>query len=181
MIKRKIAVALSIGAICTGLLTACTRTYVEPQAEIGWSGTERIVRVTDNSGQQFLINYFLYQQLFSAGGYNNVVHHYYSNPSGRGFYQANTRFTRPTRLSNFTASYRTTVTHHKVYTPSSTYVNRSRRSATYVRASRIYSSKPSSSFFRSSSKPSYSRSSWSSPSRSSYRSSFRSSFRSGRR
>ena len=155
------------------MLQSCTET--QPSAEVGWNGKEQIVRVTDNSGQQFLINYLLYQQLFSHGGYNNVVHHYYSNPNARGYYRANTSFIRGKPLANFYGSYKTTLTRRTVYRPSSTNINRVRRSATYSRAASIYSSKPSSSYSR----PSRS---YYSPSRSSYRSFYRSSsFRSGRR
>ena len=179
---------MRIGAILIGLCVgvsalmfqSCNTATPQPGAEVGWNGSERIVRVTDNSGQQFLINYLIYQQLFAAGGYNNVVHHYYSNPSGRGIYRVNTRFARGKPLADFSRSYKTAYSKRSVYRPTSTNVSRARRSATYIRAAKVYSSRPASSSYRTA-KPLYSPRSYSSPSRSSYRSSYRSSFRSGRR
>ena len=125
----------------------------EPSAVVGWDGNQKVVQVTDDNGEQFLMNYLIYQQLFSNGGYNNVVHHYHSYPQQRYRPSGNASFhaakVQPRSMSNFSGSYRKVAA----------------RRATIERAKARYStpktssSKSSSFFKKSSSSPS--RSSWS--------------------
>jgi len=119
----------------------------EPSAELGWNGTEKVVKITDQNGQQFLMNYLLYQSLFNNGGYNNVIHHYHSAPSRYTAYTSKSfraSKVQPTSTKGFNTNFR------KVEARRST-LNRAR--------SQYSGSKSSgSSFFK---KSSPSRSSWS--------------------
>lgn len=94
--------------------------YYQPQAQMGWDGQQEVVRVYDNTGNSFLMNYLIYQQLMNNGGYNNVVRNYYSNPSRYGR-PANTSWNaRPqanNKVSNFSTSYNNSIRQKKVFTP----------------------------------------------------------------
>lgn len=139
-----------------------TQTKQEPAAEVGWDGKQQVVRVTDDNGQQFLMNYLIYQQLFNNGGYSNVIHHYHSEPSkyraysGTSFRKASVQ---PSSTKNFNYSYRKVEARRNA-------IARAKSSYSYPKSTTKKST--SSSFFKKSSyKPS--RSSWSRSSSSSRR------------
>lgn len=71
-----LALVISIVAGCNGCYT-----YTQspnPQYEVLQSptGMQQVV-VTDNSGTQFLMDYILFNQLMSSGGYNTVTNYYH--------------------------------------------------------------------------------------------------------
>jgi len=172
-------------------MVSCSPEKQEPQAVQGWENGQKVVQVTDDNGQQFLMNYLLFTSLMNHGGYNNVVHHYYQNPTSRDYRPVTTKFTPSTPVKAFSSSYKNVQRTNKVYKPSQYTVNKTTAVKTklYPSAykSKVSSYKPSTSVkvnrssytapsTRSSSRSSYtpSRSTYSAPSRSSYSSPSRS-------
>ncbi len=105
------------------LLASCTpspQQYYQqqayaPMAQEGYDRGERVVYVRDNNGQQFLMSYLMYNQLMSNGGYNNVIHHYHSNPNAQGNRKVPKNFKRGRTMGDFSSSYNRNVQAKKVY------------------------------------------------------------------
>lgn len=157
---------LALIAILILLFTSCCgdeekKSDANVKAVEGWDNGQRVVQVTDNSGQQFLMNYLLFSTLMNSGGYNNVVHHYHSHPNT--YRSTSNTFKAERPINSFTNSYRTAKASGDVYKPAKSANARQSRINTLNRAKSSYTP----------SKPSTTKS-YSSPTRSSYRPSYRS-------
>jgi hypothetical protein len=134
----------------------------QPYEYMQGPGGQQMVACYDNSGTRFMMDYLLFTSLMRTGGYGGVINHYHSYP---------TRFTPYSRAAygNYRpfngASYnRNSWGTYKAPSGGSTFRN---TTPTVTKPASSWSSKPSTgSSFKPS--PSTGRSSWSSPSRSSY-------------
>lgn len=106
----------------------------DPQAQYGNYNGNNVVYVRDNRGEQFIMDYILYQSLFNSGGYNSVSNYYYNHPNDYGHIYPYTNSFRPVYggaynsiHTGFYNNYRTAYSTHRIYTPSSTIINNSTR------------------------------------------------------
>lgn len=145
---KRTQILLSILLILTAstLFMSCEdERTVEPKAEVGWNGKDSVIRVTDDHGQQFLMNYLLYQQLFNHnnGGYNAVIHHYYDHPNAPGYYKSTTPVVYSRPIRTFSNSYHVASKSNSVYRPTASSFSRVTKSPTYIKSSYSRSYSPS--------------------------------------
>lgn len=57
----------------------------QPKASLGYAKNTCVMKITDNRGEEFTINYKAYRKLFAEGGYNSVIKRYYNEPSNEIF------------------------------------------------------------------------------------------------
>lgn len=100
---------------------------VQPGVSFGYVGNQYMAHVIDQSGQSYLMDYMLFQQLINQGGYNSVSQYYYGHPHGTGLHAWNNAGWHSSYTADATRygamyrnSYHDVYIHHHVYKPSVT-------------------------------------------------------------
>jgi len=97
----------------------------DPGVQMGYQGNSYGAFCTDDRGEQFFMDYLLFTTLMNAGGYNNVVSHYYTYPSdthihvyNRGAFRSYVRPGAQVYVNNYTSTYARARQSNVVYHPS---------------------------------------------------------------
>jgi hypothetical protein len=97
----------------------------QPQAQMGYMGNQYGAYVTDDRGEQFFMDYVMFNMLMHQGGYNSVISSYYSQPTNTHIHLYNAAAFRrsgsPDAMamnSQFGQTYSTYRQNGKLYRPS---------------------------------------------------------------
>jgi hypothetical protein len=100
---------------------------VQPGVSFGYVGNQYMAHVVDQSGQSYMMDYMLFQQLINQGGYNSVSQYYYSHPQSphlRVWSNAGWHPSYTTDATHYGAMYRNSYhdanKNHRVYVPAVT-------------------------------------------------------------
>lgn len=124
--------------LCIMIITSCyqqpqyvavqaSQQGVDPQATLGTYNGQQVMYITDNRGEQFMMDYILFNSLFNSGGYNSVSTYYYghANDYGHIYPYSSSYFHSIRPYGGFYSSYHTAYVSHRVYVPSTAVINNS--------------------------------------------------------
>lgn len=125
-------VTLLIGCTNANSYNTPTQQMVyQPSVAFGYVGNTYMAHITDARGEQYMMPYNLFTQLFNQGGYNAVDQYYWSNPNDSRFtpynvavFHISNTADAVTYHNSFATSYHTVYITHHVYTPSNTVISR---------------------------------------------------------
>lgn len=99
----------------------------QPQATEGTYNGQPVMYVTDNRGEQYMMQLILFNELFNSGGYNSVSSYYYNHSNDYAhiypYSSSSFHYVRP--YGGFYSSYHTGYMSHRIYAPSATIIHNS--------------------------------------------------------